>query len=457
MLPALYKRKSERFLKGLPSILVKADKYFILNTAKHYHLELLKQIKQAKTRIYLVALYVENDEAGAEILQALYEAKKLNSKLDIAIIVDWNRAQRGRIGETTQMTNANFYHQQNKKNAPIELPFYGVPINYREVLGVLHLKGAIVDETVLYTGASINNVYLDYADKYRLDRYHIINDALLADSFVSYIQKNFFASSAVTRLDVPDIEPRKALKTKIKALRAQLSAAQHTIINTKAIKSSVSSDSIHLTPLAGLGKNNQLNKTILHLVQSTQKKLIICTPYFNFPQKLTKSLIKLLSQGCQIEIIVGDKTANDFYIPENEPFKAIGGLPYLYEMNLRRFAQKLQRYLNTNQLVIRLWKDLENTYHLKGIWSDEKWMLITGNNLNPRGWRLDLENGILVHDPDLLLKEKKEQELAFIREKTMLISHYQQIQASRFYPKPVKVLIKRLSRIKVDKIIKHLL
>lgn len=86
----------------------------------------------------------------------------------------------------------------------------------------------------------------------------------------------------------------------------------------------------------------------------------------------------------KVEIIVGDKTANDFFIPEDEPFKIIGALPYLYEINLRRFLSRLQYYVNTDQLVVRLWKDDDNTYHLKGMWVDDKWMLLTGNNLNPR-------------------------------------------------------------------------
>ncbi|STH38224.1 phosphatidylserine synthase [Escherichia coli] len=77
-------------------------------------------------------------------------------------------------------------------------------------------------------------------------------------------------------------------------------------------------------------------------------------------------------------------------------FKIIGALPYLYEINLRRFLSRLQYYVNTDQLVVRLWKDDDNTYHLKGMWVDDKWMLITGNNLNPRAWRLDLENAILI-------------------------------------------------------------
>ena len=49
--------------------------------------------------------------------------------------------------------------------------FFGVPINTREVFGVLHIKGFVFDDTVLYSGASINNVYLQQQDKYRYDRY----------------------------------------------------------------------------------------------------------------------------------------------------------------------------------------------------------------------------------------------------------------------------------------------
>ena len=34
-----------------------------------------------------------------------------------------------------------------------------------------------------------------------------------------------------------------------------------------------------------------------------------------------------LAEGCKVTIILADKVANDFYIPPEEPFKAIGALP----------------------------------------------------------------------------------------------------------------------------------
>ena len=49
--------------------------------------------------------------------------------------------------------------------------------------------------------------------------------------------------------------------------------------------------------------------------------------------------------------------------------------------------------------MVRLWRDGDNTYHLKGVWVDDRYILLTGNNLNPRAWRLDAENGLLIYDP----------------------------------------------------------
>ena len=57
----------------------------------------------------------------------------------------------------------------------------------------------------------------------------------------------------------------------------------------------------------------------------------------------------LLQRKVKVTIVVGDKTANDFYIPPCEQFKTVGGLPYLYEINLRRFANRYQNYIDNGQ------------------------------------------------------------------------------------------------------------
>ena len=112
--------------------------------------------------------------------------------------------------------------------------------------------------------------------------------------------------------------------------------------------------------------------------------------------------------------MLGDKTANDFYLPPAEPFKTIGALPYLYEVNLRRFCKAQHQALEKGLLQVHLWRDGDNTFHLKGLWVDGTYALLTGNNLNPRAWWLDLENGLLLRDPHKLLKVQHERELARI-------------------------------------------
>lgn len=445
------KYNHQKHLNELAKLEQKAEQYQIVYDPKSYRVALLEQIKKAQHRIYIVALYLEQDEAGREILNALYQAKNQQPNLDIKIFVDWHRAQRGRIGEDKTKTNARYYYDLKQQHPSIDIPVYGVPVNRREVLGVLHLKGFIIDDTVTYSGASINNVYLYKFDKYRYDRYHFITNKVLADTMVNYVNDNFLPLDGVQRLDVSEHKTRKQIKSEIKQLRQHLMDANYQYTGN------CDNDTLSVAPIVGLGRNNQLNKIIHHLINTTEQKVTFCTPYFNLPNILVRDIIRLLRKGKQVEIIIGDKVANDFYIPEDKPFNISGGLPYLYEINLRNFVERLQNYIDKQQLTIRLWKDEDQTYHLKGIWVDDEWMMITGNNLNPRAWRLDLENAILVHDPKHELQQQMNQELITIREKTTIVTHFQQIQASQFYPKQVHKLIKRLSRIRVDRIIKRLL
>ena len=82
----------------LPTIAQNPDKFEVLLSAQEFRARLLDEISRATTRISLVALYLEDDEAGREILTALYEAKQKNPDLDVSVCVDWHRAQRGLIG-----------------------------------------------------------------------------------------------------------------------------------------------------------------------------------------------------------------------------------------------------------------------------------------------------------------------------------------------------------------------
>ncbi|OBW92706.1 CDP-diacylglycerol--serine O-phosphatidyltransferase [Gallibacterium salpingitidis] len=445
--------RAQRRLTRLPAFKLNQSQIEILPSAKAFKQKILQLIQQVEKRIYITALYWEKDEAGQEILEAIYQAKQRHPQLEVKIFVDWHRAQRGRIGEEQGQSNADWYAQMRQKYGFDDVVVYGVPINTREIFGVLHIKGFIFDDTILYSGASINNVYLHQLDRYRYDRYQVITDAALADCMVDFIQQHLNDICAVNRLDQTR-KPTKELRPAIRSFRRNFMLTGKYPCRTNQ---HLSTEQLTATPLFGLGKNNLLNKVIEALFTVTQKKLTICTPYFNFPRSLQHRIRTLLHEGKKVEIIVGDKTANDFYIPPSEPFKLAGALPYLYEKNLRQFAKRFMEFIENQQLTIRLWKDGENSYHLKGVWVDDNYILLTGNNLNPRAWRLDAENGLLLHDPQHTLTEKMCIELAEIRTYTTVLTSYQQLDKPSSYPAPAQKVLRRFERIKADHLVKMIL
>lgn len=454
MLSKFKHRKHKQQLAQMPTLSQSVDHIETLYCPKVFRSTLLQLITQATRRICLVALYLEKDEAGQAVLSALYQAKKRHPELDICVLVDWHRAQRGRIGVKTESNNADWYREMAEKNSDVFLPVCGVPVNTREALGVMHLKGTIIDNTVIYSGAGINNVYLHQGDKYRYDRYQLIKNAQLAGIMLDYLKKHILSSHAVQLLNTGENRKISEIKNQVQRFRLSLRQARYAVSENMPY---ASHDGLSVTPLVGLGKKNMLNKTIENLLSSTQEELRICTPYFNLPCSIKRHITRLLKEGKKVQIIVGDKTANDFYTPPDQPFKMISTLPYLYEINLGRFLKRMQPYLDKGNLVVRLWKHEDHSFHIKGIWVDNQWQLLTGNNLNLRAWHFDLENAILIQDPKQELGQQRMKELACIQKHTKVVNHHLELDSIQQYPLKVRTLIRRLCRIRIDRLINRIL
>ncbi|MDN3608462.1 CDP-diacylglycerol--serine O-phosphatidyltransferase [Vibrio ostreicida] len=443
---------NRNLFQQLPTLAQDPAQFTTLCDAQDFRGQLIKAIQGASKRIYIVALYLEDDEAGREILTELYQAKQRNPGLEINVCVDWHRAQRGLIGSGSGSTNATMY-QTFADSHQHKIPVYGVPVRGREVFGVLHLKGFIIDDTVIYSGASLNNIYLSYNDKYRFDRYHILGNSTLADSMVKFIQQEIITHPAVNDLNLEDRPSTKAIKSSIRQLRASLERSSYQFESQL-----VSKDQVAVTPLIGVGKKrNKLNQCIDQLLATAKAEIFICTPYFNLPHSVAKQVKRAIKRGVKVTIVVGDKTANDFYIPPEAEFKTIGGLPYLYERNLRQFAKANEANIASRNLSIHLWKHDDNSFHLKGVWVDKQYMLITGNNLNPRAWKLDLENAILIQDNHQHLCQQFEKEVANILQHTQMICTYKQIEKFEDYPLVVKKLMRKITRVKADSVLKQIL
>jgi len=440
---SIYRRKS--LLDKLPKTAILKDDIEILLSAKDYLTQLLALIDNATQRIYLTVLYLEDDEVGRVIVEHLIAAKQRQPGLDIKVFVDFHRARRGLIGHDNSEGNAGFY-QKIDQEYPDFIKFYGVAVKQREVFGVLHLKGMIFDNKILYTGASINNIYLHYQDKYRYDRYSVINSPALADSLTHFLNQRLIASPCVYLFNRQPVALQKKFRSQVAQQRRQLSRTDYELAE-------MPTSDLTITPLIGLGKRaNKLNTVIEQQLRATEHKLVLYTPYFNLPRALTRPIIKLLKQGKTIEIVIGDKRASDFFIPEDQPFRKIGLIPYLYEVSLRQFVKKHQNYIDNGLLTIRLWRHEQNSFHLKGVRVDDRIHILTGNNLNPRAWRLDIENGLVIEDKKAQLAPLFDQEHEQIITHTRAVTNWQQIDDESAYPQAVQLWLKRLHRTKLDKL-----
>lgn len=434
------------------NISLNADDVNVLHSAKAFKQSILEHIAKAKNRIYITALYLQEDDAGKEILTALYQAKQVNPDLEINIFVDAHRAQRGLIGDPSCLGNRAFY-QKIAAEYSIKIDIYGVLVKTKELFGVLHLKGLIFDDILLYTGASINDVYLHQAEKCRYDRYHLIQCPDLTDCMVDYLQRYVIKPGFSPLINSTTYLDKRTQKGFAKKQKSLLKKSNYST----QVHHSKQGD-LRITPMVGFGaRGNMINNNIRELFKTSRKSLVLFTPYFNLPTVLAKDLKKALTKGVKVTIVVGDKKANDFFIPPQETFSKIGIIPYLYEILLVRFIKKNQSFIDQGLLNVHLWSHENHSFHLKGIVSDNYRHLITGNNLNPRAWSLDLENALLLEDPKQLLNEKWEEELESIMKHTTRVSHSRYLDTLADYPTEVKEPIRKLQLTQIDRLLKRFL
>ena len=423
----------------------------VLYDTKCFQAKVFELIKKAKKRIYISALYLENDKAGEAVLDALYEAKSQNEAIDIVILVDFHRARRQRIGEQSKLSNVDYYLRRKDQHQQT-IKIYGLPVKKREFFGVMHLKGFVFDDKILYSGASINDMYLQMEQRYRLDRYVVITSKVLSDSMALLIQTLCQENQAVTRLNEVKLASLKKIRVKIKQSIRILKKTAYKLNNYESNSSSL----LYISPVMGFGKRgNKLNKTIIDMVKASKQSITIYTPYFNLPSELKKTLTQAMNRQVSITIVIGDKKASDFYIQDPEKFVFLGALPFLYETVLRQFMTRYQSYIEKGLLNIRIWHHETNSFHVKGLSVDRSLYLLTGNNLNPRAWGLDLENALLIEDNYGHLKAQFDQEHASILEKTYLVSSLKQLDDPEAYPDPVKRILNRLRRIRADQFLKR--
>jgi CDP-diacylglycerol--serine O-phosphatidyltransferase len=91
------------------------------------------------------------------------------------------------------------------------------------------------------------------------------------------------------------------------------------------------------------------------------------------------------------------------------------------------------------------------------MWIDQRYTLLTGNNLNPRAFRLDLENALLIEDPKGEWLEPRAKELENIFRHTTRIDSFQALETLPDYPAGVAKFLKRVSRVRIERLLYRIL
>ena len=74
----------------MQEIIVDSSDVEFFTTPKEYKQQLLLLIEGARQRIFITALYLQDDDAGREVLHALYQVKANFPELIVNIFVDFN-------------------------------------------------------------------------------------------------------------------------------------------------------------------------------------------------------------------------------------------------------------------------------------------------------------------------------------------------------------------------------
>lgn len=427
-------------LQGSPEILLSPEAF---------REELLASIAKAEKRIYLAALYITPDEAGWEIVDALVKAKQERPDLEIKVLIDFHRNQRGRIGEKNAETGVDLFRTANDKlPTDQQIDFLGVPVASKERAGVFHTKGIVIDDTLFYSGASLNNVYLKKQGEYRLDRYFVFRDEQpLADVVADYLQ-TISEQEAVRKLDQVKVPVDPNLKKQIGALRKHFQEFKQGNVSESA-----QSNAMQVLFLAGLEQGNVVSETILNLVAAAEKDVTLYTPYFNPAKKLRASIRSALARSVTVNLVIGDKTANDFYRDPNEinntglspmergKLALADALPYIYEQNLRKFISEFHEEIKSGLLNVFIWKDGKNTFHAKGVDVDNGTaILMTGHNQNNRSDRRDAETGLLILNADPDTQSNLQAEKTAILANTKKITAAEDLPTALVYPGLVRAI-----------------
>ncbi|KAL3658523.1 hypothetical protein V7S43_016407 [Phytophthora oleae] len=398
----------------------------LLSTPTDFYQQLLHNIQHAETRISISSLYLGTGQLERELVDAL--AKRLDEKpeLQVQIVLDFSRGQRGGLtaSSVTMLAPLLKKFPENVELFLFRVPQLSgikakLPPPFNETLGVSHAKVYLVDETLVLSGANLSNDYFTN----RQDRYVELTDCGALAQFYHQFVELVTGYSYKVKLDFLSGEKNdyellapvlahdsEEAKT---AMRRDLEKLVDSSKHQQEEKADEHTDAwafptLQFTPISMDHDERVLSAFVKNLPRGSQ--LQIASGYLNFPPFLSE-LLERCSAG--LDVISAAPRANGFYDARGVK----GALPMAYSLIEQDFFERtLGREFPTE---LREFNRPDWTFHGKGMWWRPSLTPVTNghqsvlglpqltvvgsSNFGQRSYGCDLESNLVVftRNPDL--------------------------------------------------------
>lgn len=382
----------------------------VLHSPAQFRDALHECLAAARRRVTLASLYI-----GAEgpherhLLSALASAASRSADLQLSLVLDAHRASRptGVDPVTGQATSCAAACRQvllpagaavylHKRHPLAEV----LPHRTREVLGVSHVKAAVFDDAVLWTGANLSETYLTQ----RQDRYILIRDSPeLADATAALLHRMQAHSGVLGSDGAVTWPPQGPSSSELSAeLRDLLQPADGMeTLGVDAATGVASHDTVAYLTMqagyAGLLHDTQCLVAALHAVAHSAC-VGVSTPYCNLASSpFTSQLLRALGQQEQLQMVTASPGTHA-WAGEGSTLK--GGISSrvapAYAVLTHKTADALHRH--GRSVGWREYTAAGRQFHAKGIWMLDAETpaacaatVVGSSNFGPRSAVRDLE------------------------------------------------------------------
>ncbi|CAG8534918.1 9627_t:CDS:2 [Funneliformis mosseae] len=462
--------------------LLKVSPYFLLNGEQirplqephEFYEELKAQIRAAKFRIVLAALYIGHSEK--ELVDTLKIAVKQSKQLKVHILLDCMRATR--IGQTSldkspaclllplvkefpDQVTVSLYHTPDLTGILKQF----LPPRFNEGIGLMHIKSFIFDHNLMLSGANLNHDYFIN----RQDRYMLFERTLSLTSYFADLVETIASFSYTlkpTKLidedsyklvltNQPDPVTQSTLFRKSSSLimknfiKKWMRRCIEQINNTNSLQKfdTVIFPVIQMCPLS-IRQDELATLTVLDAIsrqgiknnvsEDMFWKVFFTSGYFNFTQKYKE---KILNAMAKFQLLSASPEANGFFSS-----KGISKhLPQAYTLIEKQFFSDICRHGKEHLIKIQEYKRPGWTFHAKGLWCyihGESWPSLTiigSSNYGYRSTERDLEAQAILITNNIQLRKKIHEELEHISEYTEEVTKETFQKSNRKVPYLVRV------------------